>query len=103
MSVRGPVAFIRADPSRMLYDFHHSENKKKPQSVHATYVITGIQKPQEILNTNGAHTGNDREDVDDIMQSSPYMPSSMPNQDSVADEVATTSIILAREEDLEGK
>lgn len=87
----------------MLYDFHHSENKKKPQSVHATYVITGIQKPQEILNANGAHTENGGDDGDDIMQSSPYMPSSMPNQDSVTDEVATTSIILAREEDLEGK
>ena len=36
------------------------------------------------------------------MQSSPYLPSSMPNQDS-PDSLRIASIILAREEDLEGK
>lgn len=37
------------------------------------------------------------------MQSSPYLPSSMPNQDDASDSIRTTSIILAREEDLESK
>lgn len=36
------------------------------------------------------------------MQSSPYLPSSMPNQEIVSDPVRVASIILAREEDLEG-
>jgi DNA polymerase delta subunit 3 len=83
----------------MLYDFHHTENKKKPQSVNATYVITGIQKPQQ-KDSNGVHAEN-RDDGDDIMQGSPYLPSSMPHQDATPDEVPTTSIILAREEDLD--
>lgn len=36
------------------------------------------------------------------MQSSPYLPSSMPNQDALPEQVRIASIILAREEDLEG-
>ncbi|CAL5873249.1 uncharacterized protein PFLUO_LOCUS7518 [Penicillium psychrofluorescens] len=81
---------------QMLFDFHRTENAKKPQSVHATYVISGIQKPPPPPETNG-HGANDE---DAIMQSSPYMPSSMPNQDP-ADAVRVTSIILTREENLE--
>ncbi|OJJ88456.1 uncharacterized protein ASPGLDRAFT_54511 [Aspergillus glaucus CBS 516.65] len=83
---------------RMLYDFHHNENSKKPNSVNATYVITGVQHPSEPHATNGdAHES----DGDDIMQSSPYISSSMPNQDAAADTVTGSSIILVREEDLE--
>ncbi|KAJ5611089.1 hypothetical protein N7510_007808 [Penicillium lagena] len=81
---------------RMLFDFHRIENAKKPQTVHATYVVSGIQKPPQSPGING-HGANDE---DAIMQSSPYMPSSMPNQDP-ADAVRVTSIILTREEDLE--
>lgn len=28
---------------QMLYDFHQTQNKKTPNSLHATYLITGIQ------------------------------------------------------------
>lgn len=84
----------------MLYDFHQNENSKKPNSVNATYVITGVQQP-EAPAANGKTNGSDR-DGDDLMQSSPYMSSSMPNQDDPAETVPTTSIILVREEDLEG-
>ena len=28
---------------QMLYDFHRTQNKKTPNSLHATYLITGIQ------------------------------------------------------------
>ncbi|KAL5690119.1 hypothetical protein EMGR_008082 [Emarellia grisea] len=86
---------------RMLYEFHRTENKKKPQSVNATYIITGIQRPSEKA-TNSIHAES-HDDGDDIMQGSPFLPSSMPNQDAASDEVPTTSIILAREEDLDGK
>jgi DNA polymerase delta subunit 3 len=27
----------------MLYDFHHTQNKKQPSSLHATYLVTGTQ------------------------------------------------------------
>ncbi|KAJ5398101.1 hypothetical protein N7509_006214 [Penicillium cosmopolitanum] len=83
---------------QMLYDFHRNENAKKPQSVHATYVISGFQKPPaaETPVTNG-HA----KDEDEVMQSSPYLPSSMPNQDASFESPRVMSIIIAREEDLE--
>lgn len=81
----------------ILFEFHRNENAKKPQTVHATYVISGIQRAPEPAPTNG-HA----DDEDAMMQSSPYLPSSMPNQDASSDSIRTTSIVLAREEDLEG-
>ncbi|KAJ5537035.1 hypothetical protein N7513_010221 [Penicillium frequentans] len=80
---------------QVLYEFHRNENAKKPKSVHATYVISGVQNP-EPTTTNG-HAN----DEDEVMQSSPYMPSSMPNQEPVSLASRITSIILAREEDLD--
>ena len=88
--------------TRMLYEFHRNENAKKPSSVNAIYVIAGAQKPPEPLPTNGTQAKHGGDDEDEIMQSSPYLPSSMPNQDAAADAVASTAIILVREEDLEG-
>lgn len=85
----------------MLYEFHRNENAKKPGSVNATYVITGIQKPTDPAPVNGTQTNGDEED-DQGMQSSPYLPSSMPNQDAVGGSMVTASIILVREEDLKG-
>lgn len=87
--------------ARMLYEFHRNENAKKLNSVNATYVISGVQKPQESVSANGEQT-KDGEDEDDIMQSSPYIPSSMPTQDAAVDSTATVSIVLVREEDLDG-
>ena len=84
----------------MLYEFHQNENSKKPNSVNATYVITGVQQPEPPA-ANGATKEAD-DDGDDFMQSSPYISSSMPNQESSTEGVPTSSIILVREEDLEG-
>lgn len=90
----------------MLYDFHRTENAKSPHSVNATYVITGIQK-EEPGNGKAASTAangtqeNDNDD-DEMMQSSPYISSSMPNQDSTSQAVGKASIILVREEDFDG-
>lgn len=81
---------------RVLFEFHRNENAKKPQSVHATYVISGIQRPPEPPAMNGRTN-----DEDEIMQSSPYLPSSMPNQDDISEPTRVFSIVLAREEDLE--
>ncbi|PYI33987.1 hypothetical protein BP00DRAFT_365821 [Aspergillus indologenus CBS 114.80] len=84
---------------QMLYDFHHNENNKKPNSVNATYILTGVQKaPEPATSTNGFQSSAD---TDDIPPSSPYISSSMPNQDGDADEVAVSSVLLVREEDLE--
>ncbi|KAJ5348792.1 DNA polymerase delta subunit [Penicillium brevicompactum] len=81
---------------QILFEFHRNENAKKPATVHATYVISGIQKIPEPAPTNG-----DAIDEDEVMGSSPYLPSSMPNQGDTSDSVTTASIVLVREEDLE--
>ncbi|KAL1629301.1 hypothetical protein SLS56_005405 [Neofusicoccum ribis] len=83
---------------QMLFDFHATENKKKPSSVHATYIITGTKLPQPATHTNGAnlHSYNDVH-----MRSSP-IPSSLPDAPEDDDEraIKVTSIKLVREEDL---
>lgn len=91
------------DMYSILYDFHRTENAKRPGSVHATYVLTGIQKaPENHPTTNGHPTKDGRDNDDDIMRSSPYLSSSMPQQDTLHEPVKTVSIILTREEDLAG-
>ncbi|KAJ6021120.1 hypothetical protein N7540_006624 [Penicillium herquei] len=83
---------------QLLYEFHRNENTKKPGSVHATYVITGIQSSPS---TSATATNGNTKDEDEVMQSSPYLPSSMPNQDSASELARFTAVILAREEDLD--
>lgn len=85
----------------MLYDFHRTENAKKPNSVNATYVITGFQKPPESLPSHGNPSQDDNGD-DDVMQSSPYISSSMPTQDVVVEPGAIAAIVLVRGEELDG-
>ncbi|PGH23726.1 hypothetical protein AJ80_02154 [Polytolypa hystricis UAMH7299] len=83
---------------RMLYEFHRSENAKKPQSVNATYLITGIQKPQEKRPLKG-HLARDGED--EVMQSSPFMSSQLVDEDAEEEEThRVTSVLLVREENL---
>lgn len=82
----------------MLYDFHSTQNAKKPNSIHATYLIAGRQRKSE--HTNGANARNG-DDVD--MRSSPFM-SSMPEpeEEEPVEEVKETTILLVREEELQG-
>ncbi|KAH7089170.1 DNA polymerase subunit Cdc27 [Paraphoma chrysanthemicola] len=83
----------------MLLDFHQKQNAKKPNSIHATYLVTGRERAPHAA--NGAY-GDDGDDGDDVaMHSSPFM-SSMPEPADAADEpVTTTAIVLVREEELE--
>lgn len=83
----------------MLFDFHRKQTSKNRSSVHATYLVEGILAASKETGVNGYK--GDGEDVH--MQSSPYMSSSMPHEDHTEDVITTRSIILAREEDLEGK
>jgi DNA polymerase delta subunit 3 len=88
----------------MLYEFHTSQNAKKPRSIHATYLLTG--KKRDAVHTNGINGTNGRDGEDTTMASSPpYMssiPSSMPNaEEPVEMPVPKTSIVLVREEELE--
>lgn len=85
----------------MLYDFYKKQNSKKEASVHATYLITGTQIINPAEQVNGAKS---EIDVDIHMQSSPYMSSSLPNQDDEGEIEfeRVTVITLAKEEHLEG-
>lgn len=87
----------------MLYDFHHNQNSKKPQSVHATYLITGTIRTGPASSTNGTLG-------DSFMKSSPF-PSSMPepeidfeinlDENPVKEDVPIITILLVQEEQLE--
>lgn len=84
----------------MLYEFHRKQNAKTPGTVDATYLITGLKKPEQPVQTNGKH-GQDGEDT--VMQSSPPLPSSSaPKPEEDAEEpVPIRSVMLVKEEHLE--
>ena len=80
----------------MLYEFHAHENKKRPGSVHATYLIYGTQSAKTYY-----ATGDSQKDGEDIsMTSSPFMSSSMP-QDEDTVETPLKVMTVVREENLE--
>ncbi len=94
------VLYVLNSP-RLLFEFHQKQNARKPNSVHATYLVAGTKRKSE--STKKLH------DHDTDMRSSPFM-SSMPEKeesDSESDsdeEVAEeTVIVLVREEELEGQ
>ena len=78
----------------MLYDFHQRQTLKKPGSVHATYLVDGIKAQS----ANG-RTG-DGEDA--YMQSTPVMSSSLSQEETEEYTIPSKSIVLVREEDLQG-
>ncbi|MCJ1394909.1 hypothetical protein MMC18_007789 [Xylographa bjoerkii] len=80
----------------MLYEFHSKQNAKKPGSVHATYLVSGIKAPKAISNGSAA-----KADEDVHMQSSPFMSSSMPRQ-NVEEEVPVIKVMtLVQEQHLD--
>ncbi|KMP09082.1 hypothetical protein CIRG_08763 [Coccidioides immitis RMSCC 2394] len=83
---------------RMLYEFHRHENSKKPKSVNATYLLTGVLAKQ-----NGRPgRGTLRDGDDEIMQSSPFVSSQVaPDDASSEEEIPVTSVLLVREDELE--
>lgn len=78
----------------MLYEFHRIENKKKANSVHATYLIAGSRYEPE---SNGIV--KDGEDV--VMSSQPFQSSPPAPALAIEDDTPILSITLVREEDLE--
>lgn len=96
MGHKWEVAEIR---NRMLYDFHQTQCSKKPGSTHATYLLDGVPTMAKGTQANGQDQS--REDVH--MQSSPFLSSSMPQLEHGMDETSQRSVLLAREEDVEGK
>lgn len=76
----------------MLYDFHKSQNDRRPGAVHATYLVYGTKKVVEP--TNGHAHAHEDGDVE--------MTSSMPEVESVAEEITTHTLTLVGEEQLQG-
>lgn len=84
---------------RMLFEFYSAQMTKKPGSVNATYLLDGVPRAPKESSING-HQQN----VEDAhVPSSPYMSSSMPRQEDQEEAVPSRSIMLVKEEDLEGK
>ncbi|KAK0119583.1 hypothetical protein ONS95_011023 [Cadophora gregata] len=84
------------DAKEMLYEFHRQQNAKKPDTLHATYLISGTKR-KETIATNGAAK---KDGEDDYMQSSPFMASSMPAAENTG-ESGVLSLTLAKEENLD--
>ena len=82
----------------MLYDFHRQQNSKKPGTIHATYLLSGTKKPEELEPVDGEIK---KDGEDDYMQSSPFIESSIPPTEDHSEATSVFSITLAREEDLE--
>lgn len=82
----------------MLFDFHKTENGKKPNSISASYLISGVQATQKFPAANGGT----KDGEDTVMRSSPYM-SSMPQPEEKEASTRTKVFVLAREEDLDGE
>ena len=83
----------------MLFDFHKSQNKLKPASVHACYLLDGIFKSDQ--ETSGQAQGHS--DNDTPMQSSPFMSSSMPQHEDEQLVIPVRRIVLVKEEQLNGE
>jgi DNA polymerase delta subunit 3 len=75
----------------MLYDFHASQNAKRPHSVHATYLVSGVKKVGKAP-------------ADDVPMTSSPFPTSYRDQsdDQSATEIPIRTVTLVREEELEG-
>ncbi|KAL8709946.1 MAG: hypothetical protein Q9220_005396 [cf. Caloplaca sp. 1 TL-2023] len=83
----------------MLFQFHKEQNSKKPGSVKAVYVVSGMTTAV----TRGVSTqGSQAPDGDAYMRSSPPLSSSMPQPDDDEEPLAVRSITICREEDLDG-
>lgn len=83
----------------MLYEFYFTQTTKKPGSVNATYLLDGVPITPKDSSVNGHQLDGEYTH----MQSSPYMSSSMLSHEDQEEAVPTRSIILAKEEDLEGR
>ena len=83
----------------MLYEFYTTQRIKNPKSINATYLLDGVPKAPKQSRTNEYQ--QDGEDTHIL--SSPYVSSSVPHQEDQAEAAPSRSIILAKEEDLEGE
>lgn len=74
----------------MLYDFHKSQNDKRPGSLHATYLVYGTKKaPVKVEESDGDVKMTDSQSSEEM-----HVPFS--------DEVPTYTLSIVKEEQLQG-
>ena len=83
----------------MLYAFHKTQTTKKPDSIHATYLISGTKRSDAI----GTSVAKGKDGEDTVMDSSPFPSSWMETPTRVEPEIAVSTVTLVKEEDLDGK
>jgi DNA polymerase delta subunit 3 len=83
----------------MLYEFHRQQSSKGHESIHATYLLTGVRPSSETgITADGEDT---KITQDDYIQSSPFMSSSMPTHDVAGGKTLVKSVMLVHENELE--
>lgn len=95
---------------QILYEFHAHENGKKPNSIHATYLLAGTKKVEEQPSATNGHLNGTEVDDEPMPSSPPPFTSSMlqssqqdgDGQQSPREVVPVKTITLVREESLEG-
>lgn len=93
----------------MLYDFHSSENAKKPRSVNAIYLIVG--QPRKGGKNGASSHGTAGDGNDEMTEGSSFMMSSQLQDLSLDGDfnsyrsasVPVTSVVLVREDELDGQ
>lgn len=92
----------------MLYDFQKNENKKKPQSVYATYILSGVKEAPQAPKTTNGHTNGEGDDPMPPSSPPPFTSSMLdPSQEENGGDqekrftVPIKTITLVREELLE--
>jgi len=73
--------------NRILYEFHKSQNAKRPSSIHATYLVYGVKTPEKA-----------QEDGDVEMTSSAPDPDA--HNESAPDVVMAYTLTVVPEEEL---
>lgn len=87
----------------MLYDFHASENARKPRSVHATYIVIGYRKPQT-LHLPAGEGSTDDDDNDTVMFDSSLPGTQTATVEKGGGNVEVVRVVeLCREEELGGE
>jgi DNA polymerase subunit Cdc27 len=96
---------------RLLQEFYESQNAKSPKSVNATYLVTGVRKPEveaaeNVVEEQNGHESEDQMQVDDTPIPSFLVeqpPDSTPEVVAEDEDVAITTMMIINEEELEGK
>ncbi|TLS27136.1 hypothetical protein PpBr36_04613 [Pyricularia pennisetigena] len=74
---------------QMLYEFHKSQNERKPGAIHATYLVYGVKSNEDSLHGRSQPDG----DIE--------MASSMPEVEENSEQVPVFTVTLVKEENLE--